>query len=236
MKTIANLSCAVLLTIFFSVAVFGQGNSVVSMTFEIPTEIKGVPYSAESATEHVQTLADGNRITRISKTMHYRDGEGRTRIDMLEQSDLPPEIARDFLRFRISDPIAGYTYMFNSGNKTVMRRKIFRPNAIPRPSTPPAPRPGYSSRREELGSRVIDGIETVGTRYVHITAPGTIGNEKTIEAVYESWYSPTLKVTLLSTSNDPRSGVSTTRLINLKRDEPDKMLFEIPADYKIVDQ
>lgn len=37
-------------------------------------------------------------------------------------------------------------------------------------------------------------------------------------------------------SDDPSYGKSTTRLTNIKRDEPDKSLFEIPADYKIIDR
>jgi hypothetical protein len=41
--------------------------------------VKGVPYSAEAVTESVQSLADGNRVTRKSTAMLYRDSEGRTR-------------------------------------------------------------------------------------------------------------------------------------------------------------
>jgi hypothetical protein len=41
--------------------------------------VKGAPYAADSVTEHVQTLADGNRITQSNKSKFARDGEGRTR-------------------------------------------------------------------------------------------------------------------------------------------------------------
>ena len=41
--------------------------------------VKGAPYSAQAISETTQTLADGNRITRKSTTLVYRDSEGRTR-------------------------------------------------------------------------------------------------------------------------------------------------------------
>src|SRR5688572_956566 len=41
--------------------------------------VKGAPYSAELVTETVQSLADGNTISRKKTGAVYRDGEGRTR-------------------------------------------------------------------------------------------------------------------------------------------------------------
>src|SRR5690606_29239267 len=40
--------------------------------------VTGKPYSAESVTESIQTLADGNRITSMHRARIYRDSEGRT--------------------------------------------------------------------------------------------------------------------------------------------------------------
>src|SRR5690242_7456844 len=39
--------------------------------------VKNAPYSAESVTETVQTLADGNRIVNKITSQVYRDSEGR---------------------------------------------------------------------------------------------------------------------------------------------------------------
>jgi hypothetical protein len=36
--------------------------------------------------------------------------------------------------------------------------------------------------------------------------------------------------------SDPRSGETTYRLTNIKRNEPDRSLFGVPADYTIVDE
>jgi hypothetical protein len=54
--------------------------------------------------------------------------------------------------------------------------------------------------------------------------------------VHERWWSPELKVTVLSMNTDPRSGDSTLKLINLSRSEPDPSLFVPPADYSVVEE
>ena len=41
--------------------------------------VKGSPFVAESVTEHVQHLADGNRMVRKSSAKLFRDSVGRTR-------------------------------------------------------------------------------------------------------------------------------------------------------------
>ena len=41
--------------------------------------VKNSPFTADAISESVQTLADGNRITRRSTSKLYRNGEGRFR-------------------------------------------------------------------------------------------------------------------------------------------------------------
>jgi hypothetical protein len=62
------------------------------------------------------------------------------------------------------------------------------------------------------------------------------GNDRPISAVSEIWTSPELKVTILSKSNDPRSGENIQKLINISRDEPSASLFQPPPDYTVVDE
>ena len=69
-----------------------------------------------------------------------------------------------------------------------------------------------------------------------VTIPaGQIGNERPIEIVSERWFSPDLKVLVMSRQSDPRFGETTYRLTNVTRVDPPPQLFEIPADFKIVD-
>jgi hypothetical protein len=69
-----------------------------------------------------------------------------------------------------------------------------------------------------------------------VTYPvGAIGNDRPITTITETWTSPELKMVILSKDSDPRNGESTTRLTNVTRAEPDPSLFQIPADYEIID-
>jgi len=70
----------------------------------------GRPYSAESISETVQVLGDGNRINRRSVTRVYRDGEGRTRREMLAADGSVRSIA-------ISDPVAHASYTLDPATK-----------------------------------------------------------------------------------------------------------------------
>ncbi len=72
-----------------------------------------------------------------------------------------------------------------------------------------------------------------GTRSTRTIAAGQIGNEKPIEIVSESWFSPDLKTVVYSKRSDPRSGDMIYSLTNISRSEPDASLFAVPADYKL---
>ena len=84
--------------------------------------VAGAAYSAEAVTETVQTLADGNRITRKSTTLVYRDGDGRTRRDQTLAAIGPWATADDPPRtILINDPIAGVNYVLDPRTSTARR-------------------------------------------------------------------------------------------------------------------
>ena len=92
---------------------------------------------------------------------------------------------------------------------------------LPRPET------------ENLGSKVIEGVEATGTRSTVTIPAGEMGNEKPLAIVTERWYSPELNTVVTSRHSDPRMGESTFRLTQISRGEPDRSLFEVPADYTV---
>src|SRR5260370_26322119 len=56
--------------------------SVASGAFgNVSHPVVGAPYSATTTREHVQTLADGNRIVQTTTESTARDSQGRTRQD-----------------------------------------------------------------------------------------------------------------------------------------------------------
>jgi len=88
--------------------------------------VKGAPYSAESVTESVQTLSDGNRIVNKMTSTVYRDSEGRTRreqtlkgLGVLGTGEEPLQM------IFINDPVAGVTYSLDSRSRTAHKSGSF---------------------------------------------------------------------------------------------------------------
>jgi hypothetical protein len=95
--------------------------------------------------------------------------------------------------------------------------------------------PGEKPVVESLGTQFMEGLAVEGTRTTVTIPAGQIGNERPIDIVSERWFSQDLKVLMMSRQSDPRFGETTYRLTNITRSEPAPQLFEIPADFKIVD-
>lgn len=88
-------------------------------------------------------------------------------------------------------------------------------------------------KTEPMGNKTIEGIAVTGTKTTSTIPAGTIGNDKDVVIVRETWYSPDLKLVIESTQTDPRFGETTYSLTNLQRSEPDPGLFQVPAGYKV---
>lgn len=200
--------------------------------------VTGHPYSAQQIVERAQDLADGTHINQKSQgAMLYRDSQGRTRIDEMGNTDLPNLI-------EITDPVAGYQYSLNP-NTHVARRTPFKPQTlddikaqVPANSIPPTAavsRPKPQTSTESLGTQLMEGVAVEGTRTTTVYPEGSMGNDKPITSVHESWRSSDLQIVVLSKLSNPRMGDSTMRLENISLTEPDPSLFQVPADYRIVD-
>ncbi len=121
---------------------------------------------------------------------------------------------------------------------------------LPTPPTPPTPHGAMSqhqavqgvtihtanstnSKVDQLGKRTIEGLECTGVKTTMTLAAGTIGNERAIDTIQETWTSADLQTAIQTRRRDPRSGDTTFKLTNVRRAEPLKSLFEVPSDYKI---
>ncbi len=207
--------------------------------------VKGAPYQAETITEIVQALADGNRIVQRTTGAVFRDREGRTRresavggIGPLMPEVNPPRVVLIF------DPVAGAHYRLDPAQRVAHRLPPrpagWRPPLPPREDATRGPRPRLPEIApipvsESLGRKTMEGLEVDGTRETVTIPAGEIGNEKPIYIVNERWYSPDLQVVVRSTRSDPRLGVTSFRLAGVKREEPDRSTFVVPEDYRITD-
>ena len=228
--------------------------------------VKGAPYSAQAVTETTQTLADGTRIVQKSTAMIYRDSLGRQRREQTlpaigpftPQGD-PPQI------ISISDPVAGVNYSLNPKERIAVKlpsppslpnlpnqgvtkefnvmvsgpgpaiqsapalpNMIFFRGAAPDSKEPP--------KVDQLGWKLIEGLQAEGTRTTITIPAGEIGNDRPIEIVDEQWRSPDLQVIVFSRHSDPRIGETVYSLVNVNRADPAPGLFQVPADYTLRDK
>jgi hypothetical protein len=89
---------------------------------------------------------------------------------------------------------------------------------------------------ESLGKQFMEGVEADGTRTTFTIPGGQIGNDLPIRIVSERWFSPELKVLVMSRQSDPRFGETTYRLTNIVRGEPSSSLFEVPSDFTVKEE
>jgi len=105
-----------------------EGNSFAFVSSEMSfgnKVVKGAPYSAETVTETIQTLSDGNRIIRRTTGAVYRDSEGRIRSEQTLGAIGPWAPAGDSPRtIAINDPVEGINYILEPNNKTA-RKLVF---------------------------------------------------------------------------------------------------------------
>jgi hypothetical protein len=193
-----------------------------------PQVVKDTPYTAQAVIEHTQTLGDGTRIQRLETAAVYRDSAGRTRREQTIKGFGPISVEGQPLKLVfISDPAAGFNYVLHTDQKEARQLPQGR-----RPGPPPGREP-EGGDKENLGKQLIEGVEAEGTRITVNIPAGEFGNDRPLRIVSERWYSPALQVTVMSRHSDPRFGESVYRLTNIKRTEPARELFTVPADYRL---
>lgn len=94
----------------------------------------------------------------------------------------------------------------------------------------------HKAQVDDLGVRVIEGVNAKGRREIRTIAIGEIGNDRPIEIVSETWYSDDLQTVVYSKHSDPRVGDSEYRLTNISRAEPSRSMFEVPAGYTLKEE
>ena len=230
---------------FFSAEMAGAGETVTA-----------APYTATATTESTQVLGDGNRIVNKTSGLVARDSQGRTR----READLhrigPLQVDSPKMVF-INDPTKHTQYIFKPGGEATkvvrseagwsdgpeiinlhgagepgMRKKVMiRTQAGPGKAM--EKESAEQVKNENLGTQTIEGVSAEGKRETVTIPAGEIGNERPIEIVSETWYSPDLHTVVLRKHSDPRFGETTFRLTEIKRNEPDASLFQPPAGTKV---
>ena len=219
-----------------------DGMNVLSMEMGSRETVQGAPYTATAVTETTQVLADGNHITNKRNTFLARDGQGRVR----REETFGPAGAETRKMVLITDPSNKTSVVLNPDEQTarVMKRKEGGANIIIMNQQKKVEietkgaaierRHGENGqlKRETLPSQVIEGLSCDGERITRTIPAGTIGNEKPIEIVAETWTSPELHIIVMRKRSDPRTGETLYHLTDIKRGEPDPALFQVPSNFK----
>lgn len=195
------------------------------ITLVLPKE--GAPLSAEQSEERILLSVDGVKDRKLTSTKVFRDSAGRLRMEIVlenEDSESTPFVS-------LLDPIARSVVTLLPGERVAFRL------------TPPASAKGFTfglpaidgelnsasprTETQDLGSRVVEGIEFRGTRTELIDQkPGSI------VTFTERWHSEPLQVTssiLVATARGHHSVV----LKHIQRSEPESALFVIPLEYQV---
>lgn len=218
--------------------------------------VTAAPYSATANTESTQVLGDGNRIVNKTSSFVARDSQGRTRRETSVHRIGPLQVDSPKLVL-INDPTTHTQYILQPGGEAtkVIRKegtwsegpqiidlhgageRGIRTKVMVRSQGGPERQKESDVpeqvKHENLGTQTIEGVSAEGKRDTVTIPAGQIGNDRPIEIVSETWFSPELHTMVLRKHSDPRVGETIFRLTDIKRNEPDAALFQAPAGTKL---
>jgi hypothetical protein len=232
MKTAYWLGLAVLLVPF----IFAQNGTVSNgrpypgynllTTSVFVTPVPNAPFSATVVVESARQLPDGatDRLKTISNIA--RDYTGR--IYNERRSLVPGSFSGmpQLLSAHVYDPETRLNSFLNPATRIARQSTVARAPA----TVPP------ESGGEDLGTQMMENVLVHGFR-ITMTVPANLsGTGKALVITHEYWYSDDLRLNLLIKHSDPRTGDQVMTVTQINRGEPNALIFEVPPDYKIVNE
>lgn len=221
--------------------------------------VKNAPFSADEVRLYDRGLDNAAHIHRETHGKIFRDSQGRLRTETEYPSTLPN--GERLMYITINDPVQHVLINLNPKTKTAMVFHLSAPVAASvspssvgtSPSMPVAqagrkltadgtnPPPAaiatkpVEAKTEALGTKYLEGLKVSGTRTARTLNTSAVRTDKPILMVTESWYSPELKMPVLTESDDGQLGHSISKMTNIVRTEPAARLFQVPPDYTVKD-
>jgi hypothetical protein len=200
----------------------------------------GAPFDLKLGAEWSRAMANGGSFTMVNERRIVRDSRGRIyqeRFTLVPKgSDAQPQMTV----FQITDPDQHTWYNCAPYNKVCELRSYRLTAAMrfqPQLGSSGALPDGKGYREDnDLGEGTIQGLGTHGYREVFSFNPGAMGNDKEMTITREFWFSPQLGINLSSLVDNPQTGKQVFTVKELSTSEPDPSLFEVAADYRIVDR
>jgi hypothetical protein len=199
--------------------------------------IPDAPFSATVETEWTRYLDNGRRQVLTNRRLIARDGVGR--VFQERRSFVPPgsPIQPQLWRTELAE-VSTHTVAYCDTRSHVCELRFYGgPGAAAQTwsSAPPSTKTAGSLVREELGSRSANGLDLVGTRESQPLGLTAAGSDRPLAVVKEFWYSRYLGLNVITKRDDPRSGIEAFTVTDIQLSEPDRGLFTLPANFKVVD-
>ena len=217
------------------------GVSEVLQSIYIPP-LLSAPFSAIVHTEWTRPMPGGGNFTFVNQRQVARDSRGRI---YEERWLLAPKGSEDQSRMnviQIADPNAHTLYncfTLQTPHRCVLETfaeaavKSYKPAVF---QSGPLPNNAGARLHEDLGTRTISGIETVGTRDTSNLNAGVMGSDQPFSTWREFWQAPQIGVNLYSEVVDPSVGKQVFMVTDVNIAEPDPKLFELPEGFDVVDR
>jgi hypothetical protein len=217
------------------------GVSEVMQSIYIPPLVNS-PFTAIVNTEWTRPMPSGGNYTFVNQRRVARDARGRI---YEERWLLAPKGSEDLSRMnviQIADPHAHTLYncyTLQTPHRCVLDNfaepavTSYKPVAMP---SGPLPNNMGTRTHEDLGTRSIGGIDTVGTRDTSNLNAGVMGSDQPFTTWREFWQAPQLGVNLYSEVVSPNAGRQVFTLTDVSLAEPDARLFELPEGFTVVDR
>jgi hypothetical protein len=201
---VLSVSMLILVITLLQFATFAQETHVVPSKFGAP--VVATPLSATRTYDYEPAQGSTNPVAVHTEEKYFRDSAGRTRS---ESNNTGRRTTIDIIDF-----VAHLHYRWTVGYSMATREEFSE--ATPR------------TNASEILPTNAPTIEGVPTRYSH-SVTGKDENEKSIE----SWYSPDLKLAMLTIIDRPGIGKKTYRFVKVSQAEPDAALFRVPEGFTI---
>lgn len=212
------------------------------MTGVFVTPVPNAPFTATTVTQSTRRLQDGTTEVLKTSSNIARDAEGRIYNERRQTvpgsfTGTPP-----LLSGHIYDPVTRLNTFFNPAQRIARQSKLNGPAPDYQPTSglPSAPAPLLNGeplwRQEDLGTQVMEDVLVHGVRIIRTVPVSASGTGQPLVVTDEYWYSDDLHLNMLIKHSDPRTGEQTLTVTHVKRGDPAPQMFQVPADYKVVDE
>lgn len=233
-------SLAVFIFALASHAAMGQFSLSIQMN-KPEKPVIGLPFSADQTVSTTQHLANGTILKSEIKGHVYRSAAGIERYDGVLPST--PEHPDPTTMVYVLDRSKHSAVFLNLKLKTATVEHLPANATVSvklLPLQQPRTQNQFIKRGDiavtDLGKRTQGMITLVGKRVTGTIAAGRIGNDQPLSVTTDVWVDPQLKLVVEEVEQNPFSGERRFELSNIRGEEPDPTLFEIPKSYTVKDR